>query len=109
MAQTAALTPTSNVELVKRQARPVTPGLRVNDEPVSPQIPQKAEGGSLTPDADIELAFSPDLIPQEVRDALAGDLHVCFICIFSLMYHSLTLTIIVDPPARINRLCPRAP
>lgn len=82
MAQTAALTPTSNVELVKPQARPVTPGLRVNDEPVSPQVSQNAEGGTLTPDADLELAFSPDLIPQEVRDALAGDLHVCFYRMF---------------------------
>lgn len=76
----SALTPNSKVELAKPKA--VTPGLQVNDEPVSPQA-QRAEGsGKLTPDADLDLAFTPDLIPQEVKDALASDLHVRLLLLF---------------------------
>lgn len=35
-----------------------------------------------TPDSELELLFSPDLIPAEVKAQLGNDLHVRFLCSF---------------------------
>ena len=40
---------------------------------------------AFTPDSELELLFSPDLIPTEVKEQLGNDLHVRFFSLFCVV------------------------